>query len=83
MSFLRTSPLRLLDDLVEGHDSYLHCPICGVVIHSCNSHNVVDPTALADDSEIAATLHMATEHPLRYWLWRKTGWKRALLGLIG
>lgn len=66
----------------DGDVMFLHCAICDEVLHKhvWGEHDVESsgPTA-----EMAVVLHMEGQHTFRYWLWRRTGWARAIAGMMG
>lgn len=64
---------------VPGATRY-HCPICGAVTgYQLDAWSDHRPLATKmRETEAQAEHHLRGRHPLRYWLWRRTGWRRAL-----
>jgi transposase-like protein len=72
---MEATPVSARD--VTGATRY-HCPLCGETIcYEYESDRRSLRTKMAE-TEAACRYHLSSRHRLRFWLWQRTGWQRAL-----
>lgn len=59
------------------YESILVCPFCGQWIHR---HHPDDPPFDPEEAERACEDHFSETHPIRWWLYERTGWSAWLSG---
>lgn len=62
---------------VPGATRY-HCPVCGAVVAYEYASDKRTFQTKARETEGAITWHLRQRHRLRFWLYRRFGWQRAL-----
>lgn len=53
------------------HATITWCPICGLEIHRDFRDDFRTRATIAAEIEDRIVDHLADEHPIRYWLWRR------------
>jgi hypothetical protein len=65
------------------NSSWLQCPLCGEHLHVTLADDNRYPEVIAAEAETACWQHLSNRHRRRFWIYRETGWKWPVRGLVG
>ena len=70
--------LKIPTDAAPGTE-IAFCPVCGEEVFRHHPGTVLgDHWSSVMAEELVATTHLRSQHRLRFWLWRRTGWVKWL-----
>lgn len=79
---MKRNARRIMESTVSPRDvpgaTRYHCSVCGEVVAYEYASDRRTLRTKARETEGAITWHLRKRHRLRFWLWQRTGWRRAL-----
>lgn len=61
--------------------SILFCGMCGAELHRDLPDDCRPTEVVWAEAEAACAAHLEAEHSVRYWLWKRLGWRWLVAGL--